>query len=163
MQNDDYGKDYFNGFKAGLGKDADKIVQLATYEVTDPTVDSQMIQLKNSRRQRVLQHHHAEVRGAGDQEGRRDRLEAGALPQQRVGLGRRGDEARRLRERPGHHHRRSICKDPTDPQWANAKDFLDWKAFMAKYYPTGNLTDGSHVLRLCGRHSDGHRAEAVRR
>ena len=48
MQNDDYGKDYFNGFKAGLGKDADKIVQLATYEVTDPTVDSQMIQLKNS-------------------------------------------------------------------------------------------------------------------
>ena len=49
MQNDDYGKDYFNGFKQGLGKDADKlIVQLSTYEVTDPTVDSQMIQLKNS-------------------------------------------------------------------------------------------------------------------
>jgi branched-chain amino acid transport system substrate-binding protein len=49
MQNDDYGKDYFNGFKQGLGKDADKlIVQLATYEPTDPTVDSQMIQLKNS-------------------------------------------------------------------------------------------------------------------
>src|SRR6476469_5123087 len=35
MQNDDYGKDYFNGFKAGLGKDADKIVDVATYEVTD--------------------------------------------------------------------------------------------------------------------------------
>src|SRR5215813_10148595 len=49
MQNDDYGKDYFNGFKQGLGNDADKlIVQLATYEVTDPTIDSQMIQLKNS-------------------------------------------------------------------------------------------------------------------
>src|SRR5689334_13956793 len=49
MQNDDYGKDYFNGFKEGLGKDADKlIVSHVTYEVTDPTVDSQMIQLKNS-------------------------------------------------------------------------------------------------------------------
>src|SRR6185295_440165 len=48
MQNDDYGKDYFNGFKAGLGKDADKIVKLATYEVADPTVDSQIIQLKDS-------------------------------------------------------------------------------------------------------------------
>jgi branched-chain amino acid transport system substrate-binding protein len=47
MQNDDYGKDYLNG--AGLGKDNDKlIVQLSTYEVTDPTVDSQIIQLKNS-------------------------------------------------------------------------------------------------------------------
>src|SRR5215510_4618909 len=49
MQNDDYGKDYFNGFKQGLGKDADKlIVSHVTYEVTDPTVDSQIIQLKNS-------------------------------------------------------------------------------------------------------------------
>src|SRR5215813_11392780 len=49
MQNDDYGKDYLNGFKQGLGKDADKlIVSHVTYEVTDPTVDSQIIQLKNS-------------------------------------------------------------------------------------------------------------------
>ncbi len=49
MQNDDYGKDFFDGFKAGLGKENEKlIVQPATYEGTDPTVDSQMIQLKNS-------------------------------------------------------------------------------------------------------------------
>src|SRR5215813_3943515 len=49
MQNDDYGKDYYNGFRQGLGSDADKlIVSHVTYEVTDPTVDSQMIQLKNS-------------------------------------------------------------------------------------------------------------------
>ena len=48
MQNDDYGKDYFNGFKQGLGKEADKIVKLATYEVADPTVDLQIIQLKDT-------------------------------------------------------------------------------------------------------------------
>src|SRR6185295_4432800 len=36
-------------------------------------------------------------------------------------------------------------KDPTDPHWAQAKDFLEWKAFMQKYYPTGNLADGSNV------------------
>src|SRR5712664_3746379 len=48
MQNDDYGKDYFSGFKQGLGNDANRIVQLATYEVADPTVDNQIIQLKNS-------------------------------------------------------------------------------------------------------------------
>src|SRR3989441_334163 len=42
MQNDDYGKDYYNGFRQGLGADADKlIVSHVTYEVTDPTVDSQ--------------------------------------------------------------------------------------------------------------------------
>jgi branched-chain amino acid transport system substrate-binding protein len=37
MQNDDYGKDYFDGFKDGLGKDAASIVKHVTYEVTDPT------------------------------------------------------------------------------------------------------------------------------
>src|SRR5689334_12351654 len=46
MQNDDYGKDYFGGFKEGLGKDASKVVKHVTYEVTEPTVDSQIIQLK---------------------------------------------------------------------------------------------------------------------
>jgi len=48
MQNDDYGKDYYEGFKECLGKDAGRIVKQVTYETTDPTVDSQIIQLKDS-------------------------------------------------------------------------------------------------------------------
>src|SRR5262245_10080451 len=48
MQNDDYGKDYLNGFKQGLGKEVGRIVKVATYEVADPTVDSQIIQLKDT-------------------------------------------------------------------------------------------------------------------
>src|SRR5215813_7885120 len=49
MQNDDYGKDYYEGFRQGLGKDADRlIVSHQTSEVTDPTIDSQMIQLPTS-------------------------------------------------------------------------------------------------------------------
>ena len=47
-QNDDYGRDYFGGFKEGLGKEAGRIVRTVTYEATDPTVDSQIIQLKDS-------------------------------------------------------------------------------------------------------------------
>src|SRR5260370_23448361 len=47
-QNDDYGKDYYNGLKDGLGKDVGRIVKEGTYEVTDPTVDSQVIQMKDS-------------------------------------------------------------------------------------------------------------------
>jgi branched-chain amino acid transport system substrate-binding protein len=47
-QNDDYGRDYLGGLKEGLGKDAGKIVKIVTYEATDPTVDSQVIQLKDS-------------------------------------------------------------------------------------------------------------------
>ena len=37
MQNDDYGKDYWEGFKEGMGKEAGRIVKHVTYEVTDPT------------------------------------------------------------------------------------------------------------------------------
>jgi len=49
VQNDDYGKDYLNGFKDGLGaKAASMIVATASYEVTDPTIDSQIVTLKGS-------------------------------------------------------------------------------------------------------------------
>src|SRR5437763_2879850 len=48
-QNDDYGKDVYKGLKDGLGDKAKSlIVSEATYEVTDPTVDSQIIQLRSA-------------------------------------------------------------------------------------------------------------------
>src|SRR5471032_3349382 len=48
-QNDDLGKDYLNGIKAGLGdKAATMIVAEASYEVTDPTVDSQVLKIKDA-------------------------------------------------------------------------------------------------------------------
>src|SRR5690606_32340945 len=49
FQNDDYGKDYLKGLKDGLGDRAKAmIVAEASYEVTDPTVDSQIVTLKAS-------------------------------------------------------------------------------------------------------------------
>ena len=48
-QNDDYGKDYLNGLRAGLGDKADKmIVATQSYETTDPTVDLQIVALQAS-------------------------------------------------------------------------------------------------------------------
>ncbi|RZN12820.1 branched-chain amino acid ABC transporter substrate-binding protein [Bradyrhizobium genosp. SA-3] len=47
-QNDDLGKDYVNAFKGFLGKDYDRKVVSASYEVTEPTVDSQITTLKSS-------------------------------------------------------------------------------------------------------------------
>src|SRR5207253_824514 len=48
-QNDDYGKDYVQGFKAGLGEAGRKlIVSEVSYEATDPTVESQIATLKGS-------------------------------------------------------------------------------------------------------------------
>jgi branched-chain amino acid transport system substrate-binding protein len=47
-QNDDLGRDYVNAFRAVLGADFDKRVVTASYEVTEPTVDSQVVALKSS-------------------------------------------------------------------------------------------------------------------
>ncbi|MDA9499180.1 ABC transporter substrate-binding protein [Bradyrhizobium sp. CCBAU 11357] len=47
-QNDDLGRDYVNAFKAVLGPDFDKRVVTASYEVTEPTIDSQVVALKSS-------------------------------------------------------------------------------------------------------------------
>ncbi len=56
-------------------------------------------QAEVDQRRRLLQHHDAEIRGAGNQEDERNRLEANSLPQQRLGLDRQRDEAGRFRER----------------------------------------------------------------
>ena len=102
MQNDDYGKRLLQRLQGGSrqGRRQDRAGRDLRGDRPDGRQPDDPAQ--ELRRQRVLQHHHAEVRGAGDQEGGRDRLEAGPLPQQRVVLGRRGDEAGRLRRRPGH-------------------------------------------------------------
>src|SRR6185312_10294917 len=47
-QNDDYGRDYLLGLKDVLGEKYDSVVTAATYEVTDPTIDSQIVKLKAS-------------------------------------------------------------------------------------------------------------------
>src|SRR5712692_756066 len=45
-QNDDFGKDYLKGMRDGLGDKASTIIKEVPYEVTDPTVDSLVVQLK---------------------------------------------------------------------------------------------------------------------
>src|ERR1700677_620971 len=47
-QNDDYGKDFLTGLKAALEKASTKIIAEASYELTDPTIDSQIVKLKDS-------------------------------------------------------------------------------------------------------------------
>ncbi|MGY4328257.1 ABC-type branched-subunit amino acid transport system substrate-binding protein [Bradyrhizobium sp. LB7.2] len=78
-QNDDLGKDYLNGIKAGLGDKAAKMI------VTGSVLRSFRShgrlagpQDQGRRRRPVLQRHHAQAGGAGDQEDRRDGLASGA-------------------------------------------------------------------------------------
>jgi branched-chain amino acid transport system substrate-binding protein len=162
MQNDDYGKDYLNGFKQGLGKDADKlIVQLATYEPTDPTVDSQMIQLKNSGANVFFNITTPKFAAQAI----RKAAEIGWKPAHY--LNNVSASVAAVLKPAGFENGQGVLtagylKDPTDTQFHNDKDFLEWKAFMQKYMPNGNLSDGLHgyayavtsllvhVLKQCG-------------
>jgi branched-chain amino acid transport system substrate-binding protein len=161
MQNDDYGKDYFNGFKAGLGKDADKIVQLSTYEVTDPTVDSQMIQLKNSGANVFFnittpKFAAQAIKKAG---------EIGWKPMHF--LNNVSASVGTVMKPAGFENSQGIIssnymKDPTDAQWKNDPGMKAWNEFLDKYYPEANRADGGvvygynvaqglvQVLKQCG-------------
>jgi branched-chain amino acid transport system substrate-binding protein len=161
MQNDDYGKDYLSGFKQGLGKDADKIVQVATYEVADPTVDSQMIALKNSGANvffniSIPKFAAQAIKKAG---------ELGWKPAHYLnGV---STSVGTVMKPAGLENSQGILsahylKDPTDPQYAKDKDFLEWTEFMKKWYPSGSLVQGenayayavvnlmAHVLKQAG-------------
>jgi ABC-type branched-subunit amino acid transport system substrate-binding protein len=144
MQNDDYGKDYLDGFKQGLGKDANKIVQVATYEVADPTVDSQMIALKNSGANVFFNISTPKfaaqaIKKAG---------ELGWKPAHYLnGV---STSVGTVMKPAGFENCQGILsahylKDPTDPQWAKDQDFLEWTEFMKKYYPSGSLVQGENA------------------
>ena len=137
MQNDDYGRDYFNGFKAGLGKDADKIVQVATYEVADPTVDSQIIALKNSGANAFFnittpKFAAQAIKKAG---------EIGWKPAHY--LNNVSSSVGAVMKPAGFEAGQGILtasylKDPTDTQWAKDADMVAWNDFMDKHYPGGD-------------------------
>jgi branched-chain amino acid transport system substrate-binding protein len=143
MQNDDYGKDYYDGFKQGLGKDVDKIVQLSTYEVTDPTIDSQMIQLKNSGANVFFNISTPKFAAQAIKKA----AEIGWKPAHYINNV--STSIATVMKPAGFENAQGIIsayylKDPTDAQYAKDKDFLEWKAFMQKYYPTGNVLDASN-------------------
>ncbi len=140
-QNDDFGKDYLIGLKAGLGaKYGSMVVKEVSYEATDPTVDSQIVTLQ----------------GAGA-----DTLVTAALPKLAAQAIRKAYD---IGWKPLHYMtnvsisvasvlepaglEKSVGlisagyeKDPTDPRWANDQGYKDWRAWMAKYYPDGSLSD----------------------
>ena len=137
-QNDDLGKDYINGLKAGLGEKAAKmIVAEASYEVSDPTIDSQVLKIKDAgadlfysastpkqaaqaiRKIHELDWHPVHI------------LDINASPVSAT-LQPAGLEASKgvISVNYG--------KDPADPTWkddAGLKKYLD---FMAKYFPEGD-------------------------
>ena len=102
-QNDDAGRDQFKGVRDGLGDKAGMIIADKSYEVSDPTIDSQIVALHDSGADIFFSWAAPKGVGAGDPQGRRTRLEAEILPGQHRDLGGRGAETRGPGKRQGYH------------------------------------------------------------
>ena len=146
-QNDDYGKDYLKGLKDGLGaKAASMIVAEESYETTEPTIDNHIVKLKSTGADVFVNVTHAEIRGAGDQEDRRDRAGSRCISSTTSSA-----SVGSVIKPAGFENAQGIIsaaylKDPSDPQWDNdpgMKAFLD---FLAKDFPEGNKLDGSVIV-----------------
>ena len=162
-QNDDYGKDYLKGFEDALTEAGKKnlIVMKQSYEVTDPTIDSQIVNLKNSGATvffniTIPKFAVQAIKKAHD---------IGWKPTHY--LNNVSSSLSTVLKPAGLEASKGLItalymKEVTDPKWRNDKGFLEWVAWMKKYYPEGALDDQSngyaynvailmtHVLKQCG-------------
>jgi ABC-type branched-subunit amino acid transport system substrate-binding protein len=144
-QNDDYGKDVLKGVKDGLGAAGAKmIVSEQTYEVTDPTVDSQVIALQGSGADTFI---NITTPKFGAQAVRKA-WDSGWKPLHIInnvsasigsvltpaGL----DKSVGLMTV-------NYYKDANDPQWKDDPAMLEWRAFMGRYYKEGDPKDASNI------------------
>src|SRR5262249_31245207 len=144
-QNDDYGKDYVKGLKDGLGDTSKKLIVMEqSYEVTDPTVDSQIVNLKNSGANvfynvTIPKFAVQAIKKAHDIGWKPLHLLNNVSGSVDVVLKPAGLEASRDLITA------LYLKDPTDPQWKDDPGMKEWLAFMQKYYPEGNTKDVFNV------------------
>ena len=144
-QNDDLGKDYVKGLKDGLGaKAAAMIAAEASYETSDPTVDSQIVGLKASGATIFV--NIATPKFAA--QAIRKAAELGWHPVQVLSSVARSIGA--TLKPAGLENAKGILtavylKDPTDPVWQKDKQFQDWARFMDKYFPDADRSDSGTV------------------
>ena len=144
-QNDDYGRDYLGGLKEGLGKDVGRIVKVVTFEATDPTVDSQIIQLKDSGANVFFN-----VSGPkAAAQGIRKAADIGWKPAHYLNNVSVSVAAvmkpAGYRERARASSRRPYLMDATDKQWAANDEMKAWNAWMDKWMPGANKADANHI------------------
>jgi ABC-type branched-subunit amino acid transport system substrate-binding protein len=143
-QNDDYGRDYLLGLKDVLGDKYDSKVTAVTYEVVDPTIDSQIVQLKASGAEMFV----IAATPKFAAQAIRKSFEIGWRPM--TFLSSTAVWISTVMVPAGLEAGTGIIstayvKDPDDPAWANDAGVKGWREFMTKYVPDGDLHDTNYV------------------
>jgi ABC-type branched-subunit amino acid transport system substrate-binding protein len=160
-QNDDLGKDYVNAFKAFLGKDYDRKVVAASYEVTEPTIDSQINILRSSGAEALVIAGTPKFAAQAIRQAYLIGWKATVIvnfPSSAVG----GTLAPAGLDKSIGVIVGTINKDIVDPTWKDDPAMQAYRAFLDKYLPGVDITNGSYltgyqqgilleqILRQCG-------------
>jgi branched-chain amino acid transport system substrate-binding protein len=161
-QNDDFGKDYVLGLKDALGDDySKKVIASAPYEVSMPTVDSQVVAIKTANPDIFI--NIATPKFAAQAIKKLAELDwhpIHIMTNVSASVG-------AVLKPAGLQHSKDILSagyqmDVTDPQWDNHPGMQRFRAFMAKYYPEADRTESGpltgfnvstalvEVLKRCG-------------
>ncbi|MBR0800818.1 ABC transporter substrate-binding protein [Bradyrhizobium jicamae] len=145
FQNDDFGRDYVKGLKAGLGPKASQIIAEASYELTDPTIDSQIVQLKAAGVDTLIEQSSAKaaaqsIRKVHEINWSPLHVIGGSTASVDTVLKPAGLEASKGLVTT------QFLKQPGDPAWANDEEIKTYKAFLKKYAPSANPDDYSVLV-----------------
>ncbi|MDB5652623.1 MAG: branched-chain amino acid transporter substrate-binding protein [Tardiphaga sp.] len=160
-QNDDFGKDYLNGLKQGLGSKGSMIVVEESYEISEPTVDTHIVKIKSQNPDVLISF----VTPKFAAQTIKKIAELGWKPLHivtnvSVNVG-------SVMQPAGFENGQGVlsaayAKDGTDTQWNDDAGMKRWSAFLDKYMPDANRSDGNHiygygaaqtlvrVLEMCG-------------
>jgi ABC-type branched-subunit amino acid transport system substrate-binding protein len=143
-QNDDFGRDYLAGLKDVLGEKYDSLVTAATYEIQDPTIDSQIVKLKASGADVFV----IAATPKFAAQSIRKAFEIGWKPM--TFLSNVAVWVSTVMEPAGLEAGIGILstayvKDPDDPAWKDDAGVKGWREFMVKYIPEADLHDTNYV------------------
>jgi branched-chain amino acid transport system substrate-binding protein len=138
--NEDAGKDYVRGFKAGLGEHVDQLVSETTYLTADPTIDSQMVTMRESGADVFF----AEATPKFAAQAIKKAASMGWKPL--IILPSVSNSFSAVLEPAGVENAVGVVtglylKDPNDVRWADDPALKDWLAWMKKYQPNASTGD----------------------
>ena len=144
-QNDDFGRDLLGGLKDALGAQAGMIVAEASYDVTSPTADSQILQLKASGADAIALFTTPKYSAQAVRKVAELQWKASVFITQSSASAGSVLTPADLDNAQGVMSWASY-KDPTEAGWKNDPGMKAWLAFMEKYYPEGDRADISNVV-----------------
>jgi branched-chain amino acid transport system substrate-binding protein len=143
-QDDDFGKDYLKGLTDGLGKKASLIKVKVSYETTDPSVDAQVSSMTAAGcdvfvNTAIPKFAAQAIKKAAEINWKPLHI-----------LSSIGQSVGATLKPAGLEHSKGLIsdfylKDPTDPKWKDDAGYKEWVAFMDKYLPGADKTDGGYV------------------